>query len=134
MNWRLVRLHPFVTCGDISPYRGNLFAMLAYYTLLSPAVTFPPYRGNLFAMLAYYTLLSPTVTFPLTGETYSQCYRKKSTSKMLSLFIASDISTTNRFSQRKACDNLGLCLRERCLQSRQKGCSISLSWGRGGIA
>ena len=81
-----------------------------------------------------YTLLSPAVTFPLTGEPYSQCYRIKSTPNTLSLFIASDISTTSRFSRRKACDNLGLCLRERCLLCRQRGCSDRLSLHPTGIS
>ena len=67
--------------------------------------------------------MSPAVTFPLTEEPSSQYYHKNRTSKMLSLFIASDISTTSSFSRRKTCDNLGLCL-------RQRGCSDRLSLGR----
>ena len=44
-----------------------------------------------------YTPLSLIATSPLTGETYSQKIRNGSTSNLLSLFIASDVSTTNSF-------------------------------------
>ena len=44
-----------------------------------------------------YTPLSLIATFPLTGETFKKYYRKKSATKMLSLSIASDVSTTNSF-------------------------------------
>ena len=45
------------------------------------------------------------LTFPLTGETYSKYYPTKSTANMLSLSIASDVSTTNSFYGAYACKN-----------------------------
>ena len=51
------------------------------------------------------TPLSASLTSPLTGETYSQNLRYDSTSNKLSLFIASDVSTTNSFYGVYACKN-----------------------------
>ena len=51
------------------------------------------------------TPLSASLTSPLTGETYSQNFRYDSTSNKLSLFIASDVSTTSSFYGACACKN-----------------------------
>ena len=61
-----------------------------------------------------------TATAPLTGEPHSQSLRNGSTSNKLSLFIASDVSTTNSFYGACACKNWVLASgRDACEAGRE---------------
>ena len=63
---------------------------------------------------------------PLTGATNSQNLRNGSTSNKLSLFIASDVSTTNSFYGACACKNWVLASGRDAELARQRGYLTSL--------